>query len=182
MTVESSSAGERHAHLGDHVGEIVVKAWAGQPDDPEDESGGVDWIRAVEWLPYQRATFVTPSFPGYVSGHSAFSRAGAEVLTAMTGSPFFPGGLGQWVVPAGGLEFEAGPSGDVALQWATYRDAADQAGISRIFGGIHVEADDLAGRIMGAACGIDAWERAEQFWAGNASGPMITDARRAGSG
>ena len=45
------------------------------------EIGGVGWIRAVEWVPYQRATFVTPPFAGYVSGHSTFSRAAAEVLT-----------------------------------------------------------------------------------------------------
>ena len=63
----------------------------------------------MEWVPYQRSTFVTPAFAAYVSGHSTFSRAGAEVLTAITGSPYFPGGLGEWRVPAGELEFEAGP-------------------------------------------------------------------------
>ena len=47
--------------------------------------------------------------PRYVSGHSAFSRASAEILTAFTGSEYFPGGLGEWTIPAGSLEFEAGP-------------------------------------------------------------------------
>ena len=160
VTSETAAPGERHAHLADHVGEVVVLAWAGAPDDPEFEAGGVDWIRAVEWVPYQRETFVSPAFAGYVSGHSTFSRAAAEVLTAMTGSEYFPGGLGELTVPAGALEFEAGPTTDVTLQWATYQDAADEAGISRLYGGIHVRADDLAGRVMGARCGEAAWAKA----------------------
>ena len=168
ITAESASSGGRHAHLADHIGEIAIDTWRGPPDD-EHELAGVGWIRAVEWLPYQRQTFVTPSFPGYVSGHSAFSRAAAEVLTAFTGDPYFPGGVGEWVVEAGGLEFEAGPAEDVTLQWATYRDAADEAGISRIFGGIHVSADDRAGRIMGASCGWGAWELAQRYWTGTAT-------------
>ena len=90
--------------------------------------------------------------------------ASAEVLTAITGSPYFPGGLGTWTVPAGSLEFEAGPSEDVELQWATYRDAADQAGISRLYGGIHVRADDFAGRRMGATIGETAWAAAQTYF------------------
>ena len=168
VTAASSAPGERHEHLADHVGEVAVRAWAGNPGDTATELGGVDWIRAVEWVPYQLSTFVTPSFAGYVSGHSTFSRAAAEVLAAMTGSPFFPGGLGTWTVPAGSLHFEAGPSVDVPLQWATYYDAADQAGLSRLYGGIHVEADDLRGRVMGAQCGLDAWAVAQTYWDGTA--------------
>jgi hypothetical protein len=168
ITAESAAPGERHAHLAEYVGEIAIRAWAGNPADRETELGGVDWIRAVEWVPYQQSTFVTPAFAGYVSGHSTFSRAAAEVLTAMTGSAYFPGGLGSWTVPAGSLEFERGPSQDIELQWATYYDAADQAGLSRLYGGIHVEADDLRGRVMGAQCGQDAWARAQQYWDGSA--------------
>ena len=168
ITEQSSAPGERHAHLADHVGEIAIHAWSGSPEDSEHELGGVDWIRAVEWVPYQLSTFVTPSFAGYVSGHSTFSRAAAEVLAAMTGTPYFPGGLSTWTIPAGSLDFEVGPSVDVPLEWATYYDAADQAGISRLYGGIHVKADDLQGRIMGAQCGIDAWETAQRYFDGSA--------------
>ncbi len=168
ITAASSAAGERHAHLAEHVGEVAIRAWTGNPRDRGSELGGVDWIRAVEWVPYQLSTFVTPSFAGYVSGHSTFSRAAAEVLAAMTGTPYFPGGLGSWTVPAGSLEFEQGPSQDVPLQWATFYDAADQAGISRLYGGIHVEADDLRGRVMGARCGEDAWALAQRYWTGSA--------------
>jgi hypothetical protein len=168
ITEASSAPGQRHEHLADHVGEIAIRAWTGGPEDPVNDVGGVDWIRAVEWVPYQKATFVTPSFAGYVSGHSSFSRAAAEVLTAMTGSRYFPAGMFTWTIPAGSLKFERGPSQDVVLQWASYYDASDQAGISRLWGGIHISADDLRGRIMGSACGKDAWARAEQYWDGSA--------------
>jgi len=167
ITAASSAPGERHGALADHVGEIAVRSWAGGPDDPETEAGGVAWIRAVEWVPYQRSTFVTPAFAAYVSGHSAFSRAAAEVLTEITGSEYFPGGLGTFTVPAGSLEFESGPSVDVELQWATYPDAADEAGLSRLYGGIHVRSDDLRGREIGAEAGRGAWALAAQYLDGS---------------
>jgi len=158
VTRASSVPGGRHEHLRRHVGEIAIRAW----------HGGVRWIRAVEWVPYQLPTFVTPAFAGYVSGHSTFSRAAAEVLTAFTGSSYFPGGLYQWRVPAGTLLFEEGPSDDVTLQWATYFDAADDAGISRLYGGIHISADDFDGRKLGATCGKDAWALAQRYFDGSA--------------
>jgi hypothetical protein len=127
--------------------------------------GGVGWIRALEWIPYQRRTFVTPAFPGFVSGHSTFSRAAAEVLASATGSAYFPGGLGEFVAKANAyLVFERGPTADVKLQWATYYDAADQAGQSRIYGGIHIEADDFVGRELGHLVGLDAMAKAETFF------------------
>ena len=162
----TTAPGERHEALAGHEGEIAVYAWAGNPDDPETQTSGAAWILATEWVPYQQPTFVTPSFAGYVSGHSTFSRAAAEVLTAMTGSEFFPGGLSEWTIPAGGLEVESGPTADVTLQWATYYDAADQAGRSRIYGGIHISADDFAGRRMGALCGQAAWRLAQRYFGG----------------
>ena len=167
VTEESSAAGERHEALADDVGEIAVRTWMGTPEDPEGEVAGVGWILAVDWVPYQRPTFVTPSFAGYVSGHSTFSRAAAEVLTEITGSEYFPGGLGEWTIESGSLEFESGPDDDIVLQWATYADASDQAGISRLYGGIHVAADDLEGRLIGEECGRDAWALAQQYYDGS---------------
>jgi hypothetical protein len=167
VTPASSAPGERHERLSDHVGEVAVKVWIGNPEDAG-KASGVGWIRAVDWVPYQRPTFVTPAFAGYVSGHSTFSRAAAEVMAAFTGSDYFPGGLSEWTVPAGELVTEAGPSRDVTLQWATYFDAADQAGISRVFGGIHIPADDLEGRTIGSGCGRDAWALAERYFRGDA--------------
>jgi hypothetical protein len=164
ITAESSAVGERHERLNDHVGDIAIRAWTGSPDDPENETAGVDWILAVDWVPYQRATFVTPSFASYVSGHSVFSRAGAEVLAGFTGSDFFPGGLLTHEVPAGSLVHEDGPSETFTLNWATYFDASDEAGRSRIWGGIHIPADDEAGRRLGSEVGQLALEHALEMF------------------
>lgn len=168
ITRESSAPRERHEHLRDHVGELAVRSWLGNPPDPASESSGVGWIRAVDWLPYQQPTFVTPAFAGYVSGHSTFSRAAAEVLTAFTGSPYFPGGLLESTVEPGELVNEAGPTRAVTLQWATYFDAADDAGISRLYGGIHVPPDDFEGRKLGSTCGKEAWALALRYFDGSA--------------
>jgi hypothetical protein len=149
-------------------GETFIRAWAGFPKDPTAQASGVRWIRAVDWVPYQLPTFVTPAFAGYVSGHSTFSRAAAEVLTAFTGSSSFPGGLYEVPVPRGQLKIEQGPSRDLTLQWATYFDAADAAGQSRLWMGIHVPADDFAGRRVGSQCGKAAWERAQRYFEGTA--------------
>ena len=157
---------------GRHVGKIKGRAWRGPDavDDPRTDVGGVGWILLESWWPYQRPTFVTPPFAGYVSGHSTFSRAAAEVLTSLTGDPFFPGGMAEFVARQGEfLVFERGPSTDVRLQWATYRDAADQTSLSRIWGGIHPPADDLVGRRMGETVGRKAWERARALFEGRAT-------------
>jgi hypothetical protein len=166
ITAETTKPGQRHAALAGHEGEIAVRSWTGNPEDPKTQVGGVAWILATDWVPYQLPTFVTPAFPGFVSGHSTFSRAAAEVMTSFTGSEFFPGGISGYTIPAGSLKFEAGPTTDIKLEWATYYDAADQAGQSRLWGGIHIEADDLNGRKIGSECGIAAWKMAQRYFAG----------------
>ncbi len=148
-----------------YIGQPKVRAWTGLEDNDQLES--VDWIRAAKWWPYQRPSFVTPPFAGYVSGHSTFSRAAAEVMTLLTGDEYFPGGLGQFEAKANDyLVFEDGPSMDLTLQWATYRDAADQSALSRIWGGIHPPADDIPGRVIGIDIGQDAFELAEELFTG----------------
>ena len=143
---------------GENIDEVKFLAWRG-PD--VDEGSNVAWILAKDWWPYQRPTFVTPPFAGYVSGHSTFSRAAAETLTALTGSEFFPGGSSGFEIEADEfLQFETGPTTRLTLQWATYRDAADQCALSRIWGGIHPPADDIPGRKLGITVGKTAVERA----------------------
>ncbi|MEE2662544.1 MAG: vanadium-dependent haloperoxidase [Myxococcota bacterium] len=169
VSAATTAAGERHEHLAGSEGKIAVYAWRG-PDfivDPDIDVAGVGWILVEEWWPYQRPTFVTPPFAGYVSGHSTYSRAGAVVLTNMTGSVFFPGGLGEFLCPQNQfLVFEDGPSIDITLQWATYNDASDQTSLSRIWGGIHPPADDIPGRYIGQQVGEDAFFRALTYFGG----------------
>ena len=153
--------------VGQNVGKIKLYTWRGHDfiDDPEVDQAGVDWILAEDWYPYQRPTFVTPPFAGYVSGHSTYSRTAAELMTMMTGSEFFPGGLGEFVAKANEfLVFEEGPSVDVVLQWATYRDASDQTSLSRIWGGIHPPADDIPGRFIGQEVAEDVFDFAVPYF------------------
>jgi hypothetical protein len=174
ITAESSAPGGRHEQLAGSVGKIAVRAWQGAvqgtaPFDDPSEISGVDWQLAENWMPYQLSGFVTPPFPGYVSGHSTYSRTGAEILTLLTGTPYFPGGLGESSIPMGsGLDFEYGPTTPISLQWATYFDAADQAALSRIWGGIHPPGDDIPGRMIGHAVGPSAWRLAQKYFAGQA--------------
>ncbi len=152
---------------GEHAGKIKVYAWRGPKavDESPDEVAGVGWILAENWWPFQRSTFVTPPFAGYISGHSTYSRAAAEVLSSLTGDPFFPGGMGEFVAPAATfLEAERGPSVPVHLQWATYTDASDQCSLSRIWGGIHPPVDDIPGRIAGIAVADKAFRYAQQIF------------------
>ena len=152
--------------------QIKLYTWRGprQIADPETDEAGVGWIIGSNWWPYQRPSFVTPPFAGYISGHSTFSRAAAEVLTSLTGDPFFPGGIGEFTAHKNEfLVFEEGPSVDVTLQWATYRDAADQTSLSRIWGGIHPPADDIPGRLIGEQIGLSAFDKAIRYFSGEAT-------------
>lgn len=166
--VELVEAGDPlEGNQGQNVGKIKVKSWRG-PDyinNPDNDIAGVGWILAEEWWPYQRPSFVTPPFAGYVSGHSTFSRAAAEIITMMTGDEYFPGGMGTFEVKQNDfLVFEDGPSQDFTLQWATYRDASDQTSLSRIWGGIHPPADDIPGRKIGIKVANDVYNKAESLF------------------
>lgn len=168
--IELVSAGDPLAGSADqHLNKIKIKAWRG-PDyitDTSVDNAGVDWILAENWWPYQRPSFVTPPFAGYISGHSTYSRAAAEILTQLTGTPYFPGGMGEFVAKKNEfLVFENGPSVDIKLQWATYQDASDQCSLSRIWGGIHPPADDIKGRIIGKEIGKAAFRLAEKYFDG----------------
>ncbi len=145
-----------------------LNAWSGP-------NKGKALIDAADWQPYQAPTFVTPAFPEYVSGHSAFSAAGAEVLKLFTGSDTFYDGvsvsetnklLGQHVAPPGSLRFEDGPQTPVTLQWPTFSAAAAEAGMSRRYGGIHFQDGDLRGRELGRKVGAQAFGKAKRHWEG----------------
>lgn len=151
----------------EHLNKIKIYTWKG-PDFVKDQlkdAAGVGWILAENWWPYQRYSFATPSFAGYVSGHSTFSPCGAEMLTIMTGSPYFPGGMHSFTAKKNEfLQFENGPTEDISLQWATFHDAALETCLSRIYGGIHPPADDIPGRKIGISIAKKAIEKAEKYF------------------
>ncbi len=183
ITAASSAAGQRHAQIWNlytqtydagsaHIGKITVFSWPGEDVNNlpapsiATHQATVRWMLAKDWVPFQRKTFNTPAFPGYTSGHSTFSRAAAEALTLLTGSPSFPGGFHHFTFPANSMQIDLGPSADVDLQWNTYYDAADQAGQSRRWGGIHPVEDDFPARVVGSEVGASAFGLAEKYWNG----------------
>jgi hypothetical protein len=136
-----------------------IRAWAGP-------YAGTRVIDGESWLPYQVTSFVTPPFAEYVSGHSTFSAAAAEVLRSFTGSDRFDH---HTVIPAGSSRIEPGtvPSRPVVLSWPTFTDAADEAGLSRRYGGIHFRQGDLVARAMGREVGRAAWLKANEYFQGS---------------
>lgn len=155
----------------EHVNKIKLYTFRG----PVAATGqdGVGWILGENWWTFQRRTFVTPPFPGYYSGHSTYSRTGAEVLTRITGTEYFPGGVGEFYAPQNQyLAASPGPSVDVHLQWATYGDASDQCSLSRIYGGLHPPCDDIPGRRVGLLVAPEAFEKAQSYMLADA--PHIT--------
>ncbi len=162
----------------DNIGKIKFYSWKGHSfiNNINTDEAGVGWILAENWWPYQRPSFVTPPFAGYVSGHSTFSRAAAEAMTLITGDEYFPGGIGTFLAKKDEfLVFENGPSQDVTLQWATYRDASDQCSLSRIWGGIHPPADDIPGRLIGEAIGIQGFNYALEYFKGGKIHPEYSE-------
>jgi PAP2 superfamily len=136
------------------------------------------------WQPYQLNTFVTPPFPEYPSGHSTFSAAAAEVLTRFTGSNAFYDGvtvlpqdvnrdgkldlLGQYIAMPESSKLESGhPLEVITLQWETFQEAADEAGMSRRYGGIHFQDGDVRGRELGTSVGAWVFDKAQAYWQGN---------------
>lgn len=124
-------------------------------------TAGFGMVDGSQWLPFQSPNFISPPFPEYASGHSTFSAAGAEVLRRFTGSDYFGYSV---TVPANSLTIQAGvPAAPVTLSWPTFKEAADQAGMSRRYGGIHFKAGDLDARACGKKVGERAYETAMDF-------------------
>jgi hypothetical protein len=128
--------------------------------------GGLQTIAGESWMPYQSPTFPTPPFPEHVSGHSTFSAAAAEVLRLFTGSDTFGA---SYTKAAASMAFEpALPSEPVTLAWPTFSAAADEAGISRIYGGIHFDQANTDGQALGRKVGTQVFARARDYWQGRA--------------
>jgi hypothetical protein len=134
----------------------TIRAWGGPGKGTIEMDGS-------QWLPYQEATSPTPPFPDFVSGHSAYSAAAAEILERWTGSDRFDYSVN---LSAGSSKIEPGltPAKPIALHWATFTDAAGEAGMSRRYGGIHFKGADLGGRLLGRLAAVQAWAKAETYF------------------
>ena len=133
-----------HAYYQDQT----ITAWGG-------EGKGMVEIKGERWRPYSPETFLCPPFPSYVSGHSAISGACAEALKLWTGSDTF----GEQATVVAGAMTEPGYFGDtVTLEFPTFTETAEMAGISRVMGGYHIQADNLAGLELGRDVAHEVWK------------------------
>lgn len=153
----------------------TILAWLG-PDR------GTGEILGQKWNAYQQPTFVTPPFPEFTSGHSAFSMAAATILQNFTGSDVFYDGTGkgshdlnqdgvldfagQYILTKLAFEYYDGPP--IELTWETFSEAAEEAGISRLYGGIHFQDGNLFGRGVGLNVGESAWDASLKYINGDA--------------
>ena len=160
----------------------TVKSWIAPYKGVGDKNASI-------WIPYQDVKFVTPPFGEFVSGHSTFSEASATVLRNYFGSdeygathtvkagesnfepkvddpndPQFVDGLTN--VPNTGPESEGYvPREDVVLSWDTFSEASEEAGNSRLVGGIHIQAGNLGGKILGGYVGEAVWQQYQSLFA-----------------
>ncbi len=130
-----------------------IRAWGG-PFKGTVEMDGKDW------MPYQPSNFVTPPFAEHVSGHSTFSRAAATILQSFTRSDHFKGCT---LIKAGSSEIEPGktPAEDIMVDWPTFTAAAEEAGMSRLYCGIHFTRGNEYGQMLGEVVGKCVWEKAK---------------------
>src|SRR6266480_2185024 len=91
----------------------------------------------LHWMSF----IVTPPFPDYVSGHSTFSGAAATVLTLFYGTEDLPFTTGSDFLPG------------VYRSFATCLDAAEEAAVSRLYGGIHFRSANEDGLQAGISIG-----------------------------
>jgi hypothetical protein len=144
----------------------IIQAWGGPYKGPS-------YIRGEDWIPYRPPNDPAPPFAEYASGHSTFSGAAAEVLTAFTGRGNFELKV---TIPAGSSKVEPRtdthsgvPAKPITLSWTNFRYAAEQAGLSRQYGGIHFEHDDKDARAAGSSVGKNAWAKALTYFNGTAT-------------
>jgi hypothetical protein len=131
-----------------YLGEKEITAWAGP------EKGTIK-MKGKDWRPYSPETFLCPAFPSYVSGHSTISGGCSTVLRLFTGSDEF----GETVKLVPGALTETNRLGDtITLNFTTFTETADMAGMSRVLGGYHIQVDNVEGLALGRKVGNEVFK------------------------
>ncbi|MCI0534748.1 MAG: vanadium-dependent haloperoxidase [Verrucomicrobiales bacterium] len=124
---------------------------AGDTDDNPETEPDANWLPLIP----------TPPFPEYTSGHSTISGAAAAVLGELTGTDEFP-----FITTTDGLP-------GVVRRFRRFSDAAKEAGMSRIYGGIHFPAANEQGLECGKKIGL--YVSQHLFRKGNGADPEKTE-------
>ena len=135
----------------------TITAWGG-PGRP------IESIPGEKWSPYNPGNNLTPSFPGYFSGHSVFSRSSATVLALFTGDDHF--GFSTVLPPNFGRVEPGIPTEPTTFSYVTFSEAAQEAGRSRLLGGIHFLDDNTTAQQVGRLIGVQAWSKALRYFNG----------------
>jgi len=61
------------------------------------------------------------------------------------------------------------PTAPIVVKWASFTEAADEAGMAERYGGIQFARGDLAGRKLGRLAAEKVWDRAQSYFSRNAS-------------
>lgn len=136
-----------YALVHEYYKDQKIKAWGG-------EGKGFIEMDGSQWRPYSPETFLCPPFPSYVSGHSTISGGCGEALKIWTGSDTF----GSEVELVAGALTEPNNLGDtVTIKFPTFTETAEMAGKSRVLGGYHIQADNIAGLELGRNVAKEVW-------------------------
>ncbi len=137
-----------YALVHEYYDKQKIKAWGG-------EGKGMVEMDGSQWRPYSPETFLCPPFPSYVSGHSTISGGCAEALKMWTGSETF-GSEAKLV--AGSMTDPDNLGEMVTLEFPTFTETAEMAGVSRVLGGYHIQADNVAGLELGRDVAREVWK------------------------
>lgn len=143
--------------IHEEMDEVTFDAWGGpcQSTVPMEGEG---------WKPY---LIQTPPFAEYVSGHSTFSAAVAEIVKCFCGNNQYGGEI-TVKAKKSKIEPDCAPKKDVTLSWRDLTAAADDAGMSRRYGGIHFEDGDIQGRELGKKVARAVWAKVCDYFNGEA--------------
>ena len=144
--------------FNDELGGYAIQAWV--------PNQGTQMILGSQFTPYQLiGGHPSPPFAEFTSGHSTFSAAAAEVLRSFTLSDTFHARVR---FEPGLSLFEPGitPTEAIELSWPTFSAAANQAGMSRLYGGIHFIDGNVSGLTQGAEIGRLTWQTALNHFGG----------------
>lgn len=145
-----------------------IRAWVGP-------GRGTGVINGEAWVPYQVPSFRTPPFAEYVSGHSTFSAAAATVLRRHFGSDVY-GACATFAPGSSRVEPGVVPAVAVELCWDSFSAAAEEAGVSRLYGGIHFRQGNEAGLDLGRSIGEQVWQEAQRYFDGSAGAALAVPA------
>lgn len=152
------------------LGGYAIDAWAGP-------GLGTQRILSTDFLTYQTpGSDPSPPFAEYVSGHSTFSAAGATILELFSGSDAFGGSIS---FGTGESRFEPGvtPTSNTTLAWNRFSIAADEAGLSRLYGGIHFDDGDINGRTLGQEVAASVFAQALFYINGGVEKNVVVGSR-----